>query len=164
MWDFLPCLNAPGWFIPSTCDFFFNFFYRQREFYNIYQHVLFHPDDEIPKFALKILKNIEMHNINIVHLKLAKQKDSHYDLKRARKAFKAKTTSQHRTWTQRSLYHTFKMPRQFRVPDLILCTENPFHKICQSNWAAYLPCSLVQRWVRTKISHTIICQQMCLDQ
>lgn len=119
---------------------------------------------KFPKFTLRILKNIEMHNINTVHLKLAKRKDSQYDLKRAKKAFKPKTNVQHSPGTQRSLYHTFKMQKKFRVPDLILCIENPFRRICQSNWTAYLPCSLVQRGVRTKIPHTIICQQMCLDQ
>lgn len=161
--DFLPWLNSPVWFIPSACNFL-NFFYRQPKFCIIYQYAVIHLDDEIPKIALNVLKNTEIHNINIVHLKLAKQKDSQCDLKRARKAFKPKTNSQHSTWTRRSFYHTFKMEKHFRVQYLILCIKNPFHRICQSNWTAYLPCSLVQRSVRTKISHTIICQQMCLDQ
>lgn len=65
--------------------------------YIIYQDALFRPDYEIPKFTLNILKNTERHNINIAHLKFAKQKDSQYDLKRARKAFKPKTNSQYNT-------------------------------------------------------------------
>ncbi|KAJ7425549.1 hypothetical protein BTVI_02554 [Pitangus sulphuratus] len=71
---------------------------NQPEFYIIYQDALFHPDDDIPKFALNILKNIEMHSTNIVHLKLAKEKDSQYDsisgsLEKKRKLYHMNSTT-----------------------------------------------------------------------